>query len=212
MAELLVMRKRIDLDASPVLYDRPLSPQSLAEDWESRNASWECRDGAFWGRNSQPSAGVLFTRKAFAGNVLIDMRARTVSPSTHDLDLMWNMSWDEERGIRGAAYVAGIQGWWEGKIGIERSPEYALTAAAPCPWFVPGRDYHVQAGGIDGHCFLFVDGLLRIELIDPDPIDSQVHGRIGFEAYQSMLRVSSLVVRRIAWEPRALSYVPEFEE
>jgi hypothetical protein len=205
------MRKRIDLDASPVLYDRPFTPEVLAEDWEARNAAWECRDGAFWGSNPRPAPGVLFTRQPFPGNVLVEVRARTVLPSTHDIDVMWNMSWDEARGARGISYVAGIQGWWEGKVGIERSPEYALTAAAPCPWFVPGRDYLVQAGSIDGHCFLFVDGLLRLELTDPTPIDSGAHARIGFEAYQSMIRVSGFVVRQISWEPRAMAYPPEFE-
>jgi hypothetical protein len=49
-------------------------------------------------------------------------------------------------------------------------------------------------------------------LIDPDPVDSRAHGKIGFEAHQSMIRVSSLVVRRIAWKPRVLMYAPEFEE
>jgi hypothetical protein len=210
MAELLLMRKRINLDASPVLYDRPFTAQSLAEDWETRNAAWECRDGALWGANPEPSAGALFTREAFPGNVLLDVHARTVLPSTHDIDLMWNMSWDETTGTRGVSYVAGIQGWWEGKVGIERSPEYALTAATPCPWFAPGRDFHIQAGSIDGHCFVFVDGLLRLELLDPRPIDSNTHTKLGFEVYQSMIRVSSLVVRRIVWEPRVMAYAPEF--
>jgi hypothetical protein len=209
MADLLIMRKRIDIDASPVLYDRPFTPASFAEDWEYRNSTWECREGAFWGCNPDPTGGVLFTRRSFPGNVLLDFYARTVLPSTHDIDVMWNMSWDETTGARGVSYVAGIQGWWEGKAGIERSPEYKLTATVPCPWFTPGQDFHIQTGSIDGHCFLFVDGVLRLELVDPDPIDSQRHARLGFEAYQSRIRVSRLVVRKIAWEARAMAYAPE---
>lgn len=95
-------------------------------------------------------------------------------------------------------------------MGIERSPEYRLVAAAPCPWFEPGRDYFIQAGSVDGHCFLFVDGMLRLELLDPEPIDAERHNRIGFEAYQSMIRVSDLVVRRIVWHEREQSYPVEF--
>jgi hypothetical protein len=210
MSELLIMRKRIDLDASPVLYDRPFCEQGLREDWDVRDAEWHCEDGAFLGRNPRPAPGVIFSRMAFPGNVLLDFRARTVAPSTHDIDAMWNLSWDERTNTRGPAYVAGIQGWWDGKVGIEKSPDYRLIAAVPCPWFVPGREYHMQAGSVDGHCFVFVDGVLRLELLDPDPIDSTVHNRVGFEAYQSMVRISGLTVRRIAWEKRQQSYPKEF--
>lgn len=85
-----------------------------------------------------------------------------------------------------------------------------LNATAPCPWFEPGREYHLQAGSIDGHCFLFVDGLLRLEVTDPDPIDAQANNRIGFEAYQSKVQIRSLLVRQIVWTPRAMGYFAEF--
>jgi len=209
--ELLIMQKRIDLAASTVLYDRPCNAASLAEDWQARNAHWEYRDGAFWVRNPLPAPGVLFCKHSFPGNVLVDFYARTVPPSSHDIDVMWNLSWDEAGNQRGPAYVAGIQGWWEGKVGIEKSPEYTLTATAPCPWFEAGREYHIQAGSINGHCFLFVDGLLRLEMTDPHPIDAALHTQIGFEAYQSMISVRAIVVRQISWTPRMMQYSPEFE-
>ena len=120
--DLLLMQKRIDLDASPILYDRPCSQDSFAEDWQTRNAQWEYRDGAFWGRNPLPAPGVIFSKRSFPGDVLVDCYARTVLPSRHDIDVMWNMTWDEAGSMRGPAYVAGIQGWWEGKVGIEKSP------------------------------------------------------------------------------------------
>ena len=210
MAELLLMHKRIILEACPALYDRPFTLRSFNDDWDVRQSNWHFDDDALWGRNPQPGPGVLISRRAFPGNVLLDFHAQTVLPSTHDIDVMWNMNWDEAANTRGAAYVAGIQGWWEGKVGIERSPEYRLGAAAPCPWFVPGREYHIQVRSIDGHCFVFVDGVLRIELFDPAPIDSRQHNRVGFECYQSMVRIRSLVVRQIVWEKRPLAYAPEF--
>lgn len=210
MADLLLMHKRIDLDASPALYDRPITAASLAEDWEVRHSTWRCDGEALLGVNPEPGPGVIMSRRGFPGNVLLDFHARTVLPSTHDIDVMWNLSWDEQNNTRGAAYVAGIQGWWDGKIGIEKSPDYRLVAAAPCPWFEPGREYHIQAGSIEGHCFVFVDGLLRLELFDPAPIDSSVHNRIGFEAYQSMIRIRGLVVRQIVWQKRPQAYPREF--
>jgi hypothetical protein len=210
MADLILMRKRIRLDDSPVLYDRPLSEASFQEDWEVRNSQWRYQDGAFWGENPQAAPGVIFSRMAFPGNVLVSFYAQTVEPSTHDIDVMWNMSWDEANNQRGVAYVAGLMGWWNGNVGIERSPEYTLIAAAPCPWFEAGHEYFIQAGSIDGHCFLFVDGILRLELTDPNPIDSSQHNRIGFEAYQSKIKVRDVVVRQIAWTPEDQSYPVEF--
>jgi len=59
MTELLLTRKRIDIDASPVLHARPLSARSLAEDWEAHSSSREYCDRAFWDRNPHPSAGVV---------------------------------------------------------------------------------------------------------------------------------------------------------
>lgn len=208
--ELLLMHRRIDLAACPVLYDRPLDAAAFAEDWEVRHADWTCHDGSLWGTNPLPAPGVAICRHPFPGNVLVECRARTVAPSTHDIDVMWNLSWNEADNTRGPAYVAGIQGWWDGKVGLEKSPEYKLVAAVPCPWFEPGREYLVQAGSIDGHCFVFVDGVLRLEVVDPEPIDSTVHNRIGFEAYQSKVAIRDVVVRQLVWETRAMGYAAEF--
>lgn len=210
MAELLLLHKRIDVDASPVLYDRPFSPESLAEDWEIRGGEWQSEDGALIGRHPGPFA-FLFSRLAFPGNVLLDFHAATVAPATHDIDVFWNASIDPAApGTRGRAYVAGIQGWWDGKVGIEKSPDYQFVVNAPCPWFQPGRDYHLQVGSIDGHCFIFVDSELKLECTDPTPIDSRVHNKIGFEVYQSIARYSRLSVRQIVWTPRNEEYTLEF--
>ncbi len=210
MSELVIMRKRIDLEKSPVLYNRPITEESFREDWEVRSADWRCADGSLWGTNPNPGPGVIFSRRSFPGNVLVECRARTVLPSTHDIDVMWNMTWDEERSQRGVAYVAGIQGWWNGNVGIEKSPEYQLVATTPSPWFEPGREYFVQAGSIDGHCFLFIDGALRLELMDPNPIDSTLHTRVGFEAYQSMIQIRQVTVRQIHWRVDEQAYPKEF--
>jgi hypothetical protein len=208
--ELLIMKKRIDLAASPVLYDRPLTPESFLQDWEPLCGRWRFDDGALLGVNPLPAPGCIMLRQAMPGNVLVDFRAATVAPSTHDIDVMWNASWDRAANARGAAYVAGIEGWWDGNVGIEKSPGYKLVATAPCPWFQPGRQYHIQAGSVDGQCFVFVDGQLRLELLDPDPIDSAASTGVGFEAYQSQIRVSDVVVRQIVWQAREQAYAKEF--
>jgi hypothetical protein len=208
--ELLIMRKRIDLNASPVLYDRAFTQKSFFEDWEVRNAEWWCEDGVFYGKNSLPAPGVIISKKSFPGNVLMDFYGQTVLPSKHDINVMWNLSWNEQTNTRDLSYVAGVQGWWEGKIGIEKSPEYKVIAGTPCPWFVPGKEYHIQAGSINGHCFIFVDGKLQLEMMDPDPIDSVKHNLVGFEAYQSIIRIHNFKLRQIVWQERDLCYSQEF--
>lgn len=208
--ELLIMRKRIDLNASPVLYDRSFTQKSFFEDWEVKNAEWWCEEGVFYGKNSLPAPGVIISKKSFPGNVLMDFYGQTVLPSKHDINVMWNLSWNEQTNTRDLSYVAGVQGWWEGKIGIEKSPEYKVIAGTPCPWFVPGKEYHIQAGSINGHCFIFVDGKLQLEMMDPDPIDSVKHNLVGFEAYQSIIRIRNFKLRQIVWQERDLCYSQEF--
>lgn len=208
--ELLITQKRIDVDASKVLYREPFTPEVVGRDWIVRSGRWEARDGALWGVNPLPQPGCIACRRAFPGNVMLEFGAQTVAPSTHDIDVMWNFSWDQQADKRGPAYVAGLAGWWDKKIGFEKSPDYKLLSLAPCPWFQPGRLYRIQVGSIDGHCFIFVDGELRLEMMDPDPIDSQQHVHVGFEAYQSQVRIADLTVRQIAWTPRPQAYLQEF--
>ena len=57
---------------------------------------------------------------------------------------------------------------------------------------------------------LALGGQLVLEVLDPDPIDPAEADRVGFEAYQSMIRVSQVTVRRIAWQPRPQAYEEEF--
>jgi len=207
-----LMRKAIDLDRSPLLWQATFTPELLEKEWQIRSGIWRVEDGWLTGKNPLNEPGMIIARDDFPGNVLLDFEARTVLPSTHDIDVMWNGSWDELIDQRGTAYVAGIEGWWEGKVGIEKSPDYTLTAATPLFDFTPGATYHVQCGSIDGHCFIFVDGKLLLELTDPHPIDAQRHAKIGFEAYCSFIQIRNLQVRQIVWEAREMGYMAEFAE
>ena len=210
MNTLKIMRKEIDLDRSPVLFDRPVHARSLETDWRVRSAEWHPDGEWLVGRNPQNCPGMVTSRADFFGNVLLDFEAQTVLPSTHDIDCMWNGSWDETRNERGVAYVAGLQGWWEGKVGFEKAPEYKLTAGTPLFPFEPGHLYRIQTGSIDGHVFVFIDSRLILELTDPDPIDSRRYGLVGFEAYASWIRIRRVVVRQIVWRPREVGYAAEF--
>ncbi len=207
---LAIIHKEINLAASFVMYDRPFTPATLETDWHIRGGKWHVQDGWLCGENPLNSPGMVTCRKQLLGNVMLDFEARTVLPSTHDIDCMWNGSWNETTNERGLAYVVGLEGWWEGKVGFEKSPEYKLGAATPLFDFKPSKTYHIQAGSIDGHVFAFVDGKLLLECFDPTPIDITRYGMIGFEAYASKIQVRNLIVRQIAWTAREQSYAAEF--
>lgn len=207
---LKLMRKEIDLENSPILYAEPLTPETFARDWRIYSGEWQVEGEWLTGRNPGNFPGMVFLRADFPGNVLVEFEARTVLPCTHDINFMWNGSWDEGRNERGVAYVAGLEGWWQGKVGIEKSPEYKLNAGTPLFDFTPGQAYHILGGSIDGHCFIFANGRLLLEVTDPDPIDSQKYTKVGFEAYCSHIQVRNVQVRRIAWRAVVERYIPEF--
>lgn len=203
------MRKQIDLEKSPLLLSETFESGSLDERWRVCGGEWWIEDEWLTGKNHENAPGMVLSKGDYPGNVLMDFEARTVLPSTHDIDAMWNGCWDEEKNERGTAYVAGVQGWWDGKVGLEKSPDYKLTVCTPLFEFTPGQIYHIQCGSIDGHCFIFIDGKLILELTDPDPIDSQEYSKVGFEAYASHIQIRSIQVRQIAWTPIDQHYEPE---
>jgi hypothetical protein len=205
-----IMKKKILLEDSKVLYDRPFSEVSFQEDWKVCTGEWWLEDEWLTGKNPGNFPGMIIAKQDFTGNVLVDFLARTMPPCTHDINFMWNGSWDEEKNQRDVAYVAGLEGWWTGKVGIEKSPEYILNAGTPLYDFEPGKTYHIQGGSIDGHCFVFVDGKLLLEITDPQPIDSAKYTKVGFEAYCSYIQIKDVKIRQIKWEPNIISYVPEF--
>lgn len=206
-----IMKKQIDLENSPILYDVPFSSEELERNWKIYSGEWWLEGEWLSGKNPGNFPGMIVSKRDFPGNVLVEFEARTVLPCTHDINFMWNGSWDEVKNQRDVAYVAGLQGWWEGKVGIEKSPEYKLNVGTPLFDFKPEQIYHIQGGSIDGHCFVFVDGKLLLEVTDPEPIDSMKHTKVGFEAYCSYIQVRNVKIRQIKWNPRELSYVPEFK-
>jgi hypothetical protein len=204
------MRKEIDLAGSEVLEVPLLTQETFLEDWRVYNSEWWIEDGWLTGKNPENAPGMAIMKKDFPGNVMVEFEARTVLPSTHDIDVMWNGEWNENLNRRGLAYVAGIGGWWEGKVGLEKSPDYKLTATTPLFDFRPGNTYKILAGSIDGHMFICVNEKLLLELTDPEPIGHSTCAKVGFEAYCSFIQVRNIVIRKIKWEHVEMSYKSEF--
>jgi hypothetical protein len=210
MDTLLLMKKRILLESSPILYNQPVTPENLAQLWTVHHSEWKVEDGWLVGENRGNWPGMAILKQDFPGNILVEFEAQTILPSTHDINVMLNGEWLSDTDQRGIAYVAGLQGWWTGKVGIEKSNEYKFTIGTPLFDFIPGKIYKIQAGSIDGHCFIFADGKLLLEGTDPNPIDNQKYTKVGFEAYCSKIRIRNITIRQIHWEPLLLDYKPEF--
>jgi len=205
-----LMKKKILFDQCKVLYHEDFTREILAKDFDIRGGEWYVQDGYLIGQNKGNDAGMVISKASYTGNVLLDFKASTILPSTHDISVMWNGAWDYEKNTRSAGYIAGIQGWWQGKAGFEKAPDHALCAATGLFPFEPGREYHFQIGSIDGHMFIYADGQLLFELMDPAPIDNTLYGKIGFEAYCSHIRFRVFYVKQAVYAPLAETYEPEF--
>ena len=208
--KLLLMKKKILLSKSKILYNQPVTRESLADEWTIHHSEWSVEGEWLVGSNRGNWPGMAILKQNFPGNVLVEFEAQTLLPSSHDINVMWNGEWLQQEGHRGLAYVAGLQGWWTGKVGIEKSDQYKFMVGTPLLHFVPGKLYKIQAGSIDGHCFIFADDQLLLEAMDPDPIDSQKYTKVGFEAYCSKIRIRNIVIREIYWEVAEMKYEPEF--
>ncbi len=210
LSEIRLMKKIISLDDSELLFTKASFQPEDIDLFSIHHSEWHIEDGWLIGRNPGNHPGMAILKQSFPGNILVEFEAMTILPSTHDINVMWNGEWIDSLDQRGTAYVAGLEGWWNGKVGMERSPDYKLMLGTPLFDFVPGKLYKIHAGSIDGHCFILADGKLLLEGMDPDPINNEKYDRVGFEAYASHIKLRNVVIRKISWKPLEMRYESEF--
>ncbi len=209
-SKLHIMEQIIDLDQSPILAEGPRTTEELNRDWEYKNGVWKVENGWIDGKHTGNSGGILYSKKHFPGNVLLEFEGRTVPPCDNDLNFTWRAEgWDNEHDDAGISYIAGLGGWWENKTGIEHYPECRCRSVTSLIPLEAGKLYFIQAGDIDGHCFIFVDGKLVIEMFDPDPITA--YGKVGLGTYASWIQVRNFRIRQITSHPNTMEYTPSFE-
>ncbi len=194
-----------------VLYDKAFTPEVLAEDYEIKGGKWYVdEEGWLVGENRENSAAMVMSKGEYFGDVLIEFDAATILPATRDINVTWHASWNEETNKRDIAYVAGLEGWWQGMVGFEKSPTYDFLVQTKLFKFNPGQVYHIAVGNIGNDLFIAIDDVLALEIHDPDPIDINKFGRIGFEAYCTRVKYKNLKVKRVTYEDTAKPYDPEF--
>lgn len=206
-----LIRRRIFPDTMEVLYDKAFTPEVLAEDYEIKGGKWYVdEEGWLVGENRENSAAMVMSKGEYFGDVLIEFDAATILPATRDINVTWHASWNEETNKRDIAYVAGLEGWWQGMVGFEKSPTYDFLVQTKLFKFNPGQVYHIAVGNIGNDLFIAIDDVLALEIHDPDPIDINKFGRIGFEAYCTRVKYKNLKVKRVTYEDTAKPYDPEF--
>ena len=204
-------RKALYPETMPVLYDTPLSEESLNRDFEIKGGNWYMdEEGWLIGENRQSTAAMILTKAEYFGDVLVEFDAATVLPATRDINVTFHGSWNEEKNCRDIAYVFGIEGWWQGLVGFEKSPKYDLVVNTKLLNFCPGKVYHVEVGNIGGELFMNIDGVLAFEISDPDPIDPEKYGRVGFEAFCTRVKYKNLKIKRVQYTDDFTPYTPEF--
>lgn len=182
----------------------------FAENFQIKSGTWYTEDGWVVGKNPQMMPGMIVSRQDYFGNVMVEITAQMVNPATHDINVMINGQWDEAKNERGNAYVAGLEAFWHGNVGFEKSPEYTLTAATPLYNFDPSVAHNFKMGNVEGKIFVLVDDTLCLEVSDPDPLDTSKYGKIGFEAYSSWWKFRDLKVYQLKYEKIREYYNPEF--
>jgi hypothetical protein len=147
--------------------------------------------------------------------LLVEFDAATVAPATRDINVTWHGSWNEETNTREMGYVMGINGFWEGRIGFEKSPKYDLLVLTELFRFEPGKIYHVTVGSFalpSGavRIFMAIDDVVALEITDPDPIDINAYGFVGLEVFCTKVKYKNLKVKRLEITDDYKTYTPQF--
>lgn len=205
--EILLLGKRILVDKSKVLLSYQ-PDKNFRDIWDVKLGTWYYEDGYLIGSEPENRGGILLSKQCFDKDIMLSFTVASVLPATRDLNAVYCVTWDDEVNYLKKGYISGLNGWYEGKSGIERFPEDELRSLTPLYHYTPGTEVRITTGAIQGHNFLIVDGELIQELVDNmDPI---VGGHVGFSPYSTVLKIKDIEVREIYWEERSQSYLPEF--
>ena len=72
--ELLLMKKKVLLSKSKILYDRQVTPESLASEWTIHHSEWSADGEWLTGSNRGNHPGMAILNQDFPGNVLVERR------------------------------------------------------------------------------------------------------------------------------------------
>ncbi len=203
---LRLLNRDIILARSELLYAAEFTPELFENDFEVARGDWSVQDGWLTGFMEEDGGGLVYTKRHYFGDILMDFEVRSVEPYRNDLNFTFCAEgWNDEKQNFGLSYIGGLQGWYYGRTGIEKHPDNEVFAVTALHKFEPERTYHIQTGRIGDKLFLFIDGEHIIEVRDPDPITE--FGKVGFGVYASKVQFRSLKVYRPLCDEWYTSYV-----
>lgn len=206
MKDILLLGKKVKYEESEILFK--YSPdKDFLKYFTPKTGEWKYEDGYLVGIESGNLGGILLTNESFNDDVMLTFTVKAELPATRDLNAVWCAHWDEKTDYLGESYVCGLNGWYEGKSGIERNGSSNLYTTTSLYKYKPGTEVRLTCGSIKGHTFMVVDDMLVTELIDPNPL---LEGQVGFSAYCTILKIKDIEVRKIKWEEFIQIYTPEF--
>lgn len=189
--------KKLDLRKSELIYRfDTFSP----EEWTIVRGTPEWSVGAKrirGGGPDEPTHGQIFFNKPVKGDVVLEFDAKIVAPSYHDIVWFWNTDFTAEPW--GQGYLGCLGGWWSNMAGIEKLPDFLVSAIAPSFPVEPGRKYHVVSGSMGPSHFIAVDGRLVTYFADKNFPSPGRPGHFGFGVYESCVEYSGLKVYRPFW-------------
>jgi len=191
-----VFTHTVSLADEDVLYKTSFDPGTLQRDFRPECGLWEQVEAGLLGRSDVERAAACWHGDRFPGNVVLRFTASTVAPHARDIICYWSAAGTIYGEGPRDCYVAGLGGWWAGKHGIERYPEGGWIALGPGGTLVPGQRYEVMAGRLEGWQFLFLDGRLVVEALDPAPLDPARFDRVGLATWASCVLFHDLTVYR----------------
>lgn len=206
MKELHLLGKLVKIDECPLLL-KSAPNEDWQKDWQVMAGEWSYENGWLIGAERGNKGGILFSRESYDCDVIFSFTMKTVLPATRDLNAVFAAHWDTDIDYLGNAYVIGLNGWYEHKSGIERSPEIGLRSLTGAYSYTPGTEVRITTGIIAGHSFLYADDVMVAELIDPHYISG---GHVGFSPYCTKLAIKDIEVRRAVYSDFPQSYDPEF--
>ena len=171
---------------------------------------WYVEDGWLVGENRECSADMIVTKESFTGDILVEFDAATVLPASRDINVTIHGNWDTEKNCRDIGYVFGLEGFWEGYVGFERSPDYNFLVLTDLLDFKPAEIYHITVGNMANTFFLFVNEKLAFQITDPNPYDVNAYGFVGFEAFCTKVKYKNLKIKRLTAIDDWKTYTPEF--
>lgn len=205
--KIALLRKTVDLTQSEILWKKGFTPEILASDFEVGSGEWTVVDGKLRGSHPAPGGGMLYTRKSWPGDIVIDFTGYLEPPYDHDLNFVLKTEgYDRVKNDAGRGYIGGISGWYEQKAGIEKYPTCFPAALMKGIGVKAGESYRMQAGAIGGHIFLALNGEALVEMYDDTYTDFDDFGHVGIGLFASVAVVSDLTIYRPFWQERMQSY------